>query len=81
MSFNLNLSGPATSMIRIAAAALAGTVVRILANKYAIDIDGETLAAATTAVAIGAWYAVAKVVETKWPRVRLLGLADPDNDN
>ena len=79
MSINLNLSTPITSMIRIAVAAVVGTVVRILSNKYGVvDIDGETLVAVSTGAVVAVYYALAKLVEAKYPRVRPLGLADPD---
>ncbi len=72
------MSGPITSMIRIAVAAFIGTVVRIAANKWAIDVDGETLTAAITGAFIGGYYAIAKIIEAKYPALKLLGLADPD---
>ncbi len=74
----LNLEPHFVSMIRFAFAAVAGTVVRIIANKWAYDIDGETLASASTAVAIVAYYAAVKLIERRWPKATLLGLADPD---
>lgn len=67
-----------TSMIRIAVASLIGVIVKVVSNKWAIDIDGETLTAAVTGAMIAIWYAFAKWAEQKWTWLRLLGLHDPN---
>ena len=72
------MSTRATSMIRIGVAALVGSLVRIVANRWAIDVDGETLTSLLTAVAIAGYYSLAKWAEGRWPALRMLGLADPD---
>lgn len=68
-----------TSMIRIGVAAAVGTVVRIIFNKWGVDVDGETWTAAITGAFIGGYYSLAKWAEGRWPWLRALGLADPDN--
>ena len=72
------MSNQITSMIRIGVAAGVGSVVSILVTKWGIDVDGESLTSAITGGFIGAYYALAKWAESKWPLLRLLGLNDPD---
>lgn len=69
-----------TSMIRIGVAALVGTLAQLAVNKWGIDFDGETVAAAATGIAISLYYAAAKWAEAKWPRIKFLGLTDPDQE-
>jgi len=74
----MNLGSQITSIIRIAIAAAVGTGVNLAVSKWGIDMDGETITAAVTGAFIGAYYAIARAIETRWPASRFLGLLNPE---
>ncbi len=75
----MNLGAQITSTIRIIVAAGIGTAISLAQSKWGIDADGETIAAAMTGAIIGVYYAAAREIEKRWPRLRFLGLSDPES--
>ncbi|MGE0138671.1 MAG: hypothetical protein AB7R77_12690 [Ilumatobacteraceae bacterium] len=59
------------SVIRTLAAAAAGFGVTQLA-RLGIEIDGGTLNGLATAIGIGVYYAVARLIEKRWPKAGVL---------